>query len=147
MVAMISRLLGFQGLKNLVQGSLKHTIQVSMTCRAYILCGQRVIQSPDKNEKLLGLFIQSNLKWQYHLDQLRIRLNSQLAGLERLKFIAPQSSLKLISQGIFDSTLLYCLPLFCGCEATELKSLQVLQNRAAQNCDQVSSSKSQKLDV
>ena len=96
------------------------------------MCGQRVIQSPVKNEKLLGVFIQSNLKWRYHLDQLKIRLKSRLAGLERLKFIVPQSSLKLISQGIFDSTLLYCLPLFCGCEATELKSLQVLQNRAAQ---------------
>ena len=96
------------------------------------MCGQRIIQSPDKNEKLLGVFIQSNLKWRYHLDQLRLRLKSRLAGLERLKFIVPQSSLKLISQGIFDSTLLYCLPLFCGCEGTELKSLQVLQNRAAQ---------------
>ena len=40
------------------------------------MCGQRIIQSPDKNEKLLGVFIQSNLKWRYHLDQLRIWLKS-----------------------------------------------------------------------
>ena len=54
-----------------------------------------------------------------------------MSGLERLKIIVPLSSPKLIWEGIFDNTLLYCPPLIGGCEATELKSLQVLQNQAA----------------
>ena len=40
--------------------------------------------------------------------------------------------MKTIVQGIFNSVLCYCLPLFGGCNKAELGALQVLQNRAAQ---------------
>lgn len=39
--------------------------------------------------------------------------------------------MKTVSQGIFMSMLIYCLPLYGGCDKNELNSLQVLQNRAA----------------
>ena len=40
--------------------------------------------------------------------------------------------LKVITQGIFNSVLVYCLPLFGGCDKADIHSLQVLQNKAAQ---------------
>ena len=37
-----------------------------------------------------------------------------------------------VTLGMFNSVLVYCLPLFGGCDITEIKQLQVLQNKAAQ---------------
>ena len=39
---------------------------------------------------------------------------------------------KIITEGIFNSVLVYCLPLYGGLGDGELKNLQVLQNKAAQ---------------
>ena len=41
----------------------------------------------------------------------------------------PYETLKAISQGWFNSVLIYCLPLFWGCNESDLKDLQVLQNK------------------
>ena len=44
---------------------------------------------------------------------------------------------KKMVQGVFNSVLCYCLPLFGGCTKSEVDVLQVLQNRAARivlNC-------------
>ena len=43
-----------------------------------------------------------------------------------------RSCRKNIVQGVFNSVLCYCLPLFGGCNQAELNQLQVQQNRAAQ---------------
>ena len=43
-----------------------------------------------------------------------------------------RSSKNNIVQGVFNSVLCYCLPLFGGCNQAELSQLQVQQNRAAQ---------------
>ena len=43
-----------------------------------------------------------------------------------------RSNKKNIVEGVFNSVLCYCLPLFGGCSKAEAKVLQVLQNRAAQ---------------
>ena len=40
--------------------------------------------------------------------------------------------MKAVTEGIFNSVLVYCLPVFGGCDKAELNYLQVLQNRAAQ---------------
>ena len=39
---------------------------------------------------------------------------------------------KNIVQGVFDSVLCYCFPLFGGCSKTDVQLLQVFQTRAAQ---------------
>ena len=40
--------------------------------------------------------------------------------------------LKTVCEGIFGSIMVYCLPLIGGCTKVELRSIQVLQNKAAQ---------------
>ena len=43
-----------------------------------------------------------------------------------------RSAKKNIVQGVFNSVLCYCIPLFGGCNKSEIHQLQVQQNRAAQ---------------
>ena len=60
------------------------------------------------------------------------QLKTRLAGLDKLKYLMSNSSKKNIVQGMFNSVLCYCLPLFGGCKQSEVEILQVQQNRAAQ---------------
>ena len=89
-------------------------------------------EDPDKCEFLLGVKIQADLKWSEQIDYLAGKLKKRLAGLNRLRFVMNISTRKNIVQGVFNSVLCYCLPLFGGYAKTEVKSLQVLQNQAAQ---------------
>ena len=50
----------------------------------------------------------------------------------KLKYIVRSQTMKMITEGIFNSVLVYCLPLFGGCDKGELQAIQVLQNKAAQ---------------
>ena len=50
----------------------------------------------------------------------------------KLKNLAQAQIRKTITEGIFNSVLVYCLPLFGGMENGDLKDLQILQNKAAQ---------------
>ena len=52
--------------------------------------------------------------------------------MDKLKYLMTNSSKKNIVQGMFNSVLCNCLPLFGGCNQSELEVLQVQQNRAAQ---------------
>ena len=60
------------------------------------------------------------------------KLRSRLVALATIRYIVPFHIRDTITTGIFNSVLVYCLPLFGGCNVSEIKSLQVLQNRAAQ---------------
>ena len=87
--------------------------------------------SADGCESLLGCYVQSNLKWKKQIAELAIKLKKRLIGLFNLKFILPKHLRKTVAEGIFNSILGYCLPLFGGCTNEEIKDLQILQNKAA----------------
>ena len=89
-------------------------------------------ESPEQYETLLGCCIEPNLKWHKQVTELLSKLKKRLAGLAHLKFILPYNLRKIVSEGLFNSVLGYCLPLFGGCDIGEIKSLQILQNKAAQ---------------
>ena len=72
------------------------------------------------------------MKWHVQIKNLLTKLKTRLAGLNKLKYIVPYSIRKIITQSIFTSVLVYCLPLFGGCEMFQIKELQVLQNKAGQ---------------
>ena len=60
-----------------------------------------------------------------------MKLKTRLAGLDHLRFVMGRNNKKTIVEGVFNSTLCYCLPLFGGCNVSEVHALQVQQNRAA----------------
>ena len=102
----------------------EETIKVSIE-------GTELTQSSQKSEMLLGIKIQTDLKWNEHIDFLASKLDKRLGALEKLRYIMDRKTRKRIVEGIFNSVLCYCLPVFGGCSQQDLKSLQVLQNRAA----------------
>ena len=53
------------------------------------------------------------------------------AGLSKLRMIMSKRSKRMIIEGVIQSELGYCLPLFGGCAVSELNLLQTLQNKAA----------------
>ena len=85
----------------------------------------------DKFEVLLGVSMQGNLKWSEQIVTLVGKLKKRLTGLDKLRLIMNKKKKKNIVQGVFNSVLCYCLPLFGGCNNNEMKTLQVQQNRAA----------------
>ena len=66
------------------------------------------------------------------IQNLLSKLKTRLTGLNKIKFIVPYHLRKIITQSIFNSIMVYCLPLFGGCDKSEIQDLQVLQNKAAQ---------------
>ena len=93
--------------------------------------GERLEESKDKSAELLGVTMQCNLKWSLQIKSLAAKLKTRLTGLEKLKYVMNRNNKKNIVEGVFNSVLCYCIPLFGGCNKSELNLLQVLQNRAA----------------
>ena len=85
----------------------------------------------DKVEILLGCSIQSNLKWHHQIQNLVSKLKKRLAGLAHLRKVCPFQVRKQVTEGMFNSTLVYCLSLFGGMNKVQLTEVQILQNKAA----------------
>ena len=84
--------------------ALVNKVQVSID-------GFLVKQNTNNHKLLLGCQIDSNLKWQSHVNQMKLKLKMRLSALIRLRFIASFRVKKFIADGIFNSVLVYCLPL------------------------------------
>ena len=65
------------------------------------------------SEKLLGMWVQNNLRWSTHLIKLERNLKHRLFNLRRLAEQIPRPLLKTIADGIFMSVLRYGLPAHC----------------------------------
>ena len=89
-------------------------------------------EDPDHCEVLLGCHIKLNLKWSKHFDSLMLRLKKRIAGLTKLKYIVPFNVRKVLAEGLFNSVMIYCLPVFGGTEKGNIRQLQVLQNKVLQ---------------
>ena len=96
-----------------------------------VMGGVTLEESNEKVETLLGFQIQANLKWLLQVQKLASKLKKRLVGLNHIKFILILSTRRAISDSMFNSVLVYCLPVFGGCDAQEVKEIQVLQNKAA----------------
>ena len=94
--------------------------------------GVTLKQSSEKVEELLGVKVQNDLKWSRQIEQLTSKLKTRVAGLQKIRYVMNRGTRKNIVQGVFNSILCYCIPLFGGCNKAELNQLQVQQNRAAQ---------------
>lgn len=115
---------------NILSGTSQRLLQPGNTVTV-VMDGVVLQEDPQKSETLLGCCIQADLKWHKQVHQLQGKLKKRLAGLAHIKFILPLSTRKIVSEGMFCSVLVYCLPLFGGCDVQEIKDLQVLQNKAA----------------
>ena len=90
---------------------------------------------PIKTEKLLGIYIQNDLKWSEYIQNNDKSLLKQLTSrLNALRMISSVASFKvrlMIANGVFCSKLIFQISLWGGTEEYLLNSLQVVLNKAA----------------
>ena len=90
------------------------------------------LKEDDKNtELLLGCHIQANLKWNTQIENLQRKLSKRITGLMKIRLIASYKLRKTITEGLFNSVLVYCLPLFGGMSVNSIRQLQIMQHKAA----------------
>ena len=83
-------------------------------------------------EFLLGVHVQSDLKWKKQVRGLVAKLSKRLTGLFKIKYATSFKIRKSVAEGVFNSVLVNCLPLFGGMDLGDLKEIQIMQNKAAQ---------------
>ena len=82
------------------------------------LCGKRLY--PTESVKYLGVKIDTNLSWQYHVNDLSIKLNRANALLFKIRKYVSLKILRSIYFAIFDS----CLSYFCFVRAQNCSTIQ-----------------------
>ena len=86
--------------------------------------------------------IQNIMKWREHIldceNMLLKSLNKRLGALKKSQQRASFKTGKVIANGIFMSKLIYLIPLWFGCEEYLVRSLQVMQNKAAMSVAKLS---------
>ena len=90
-----------------------------------VMEGVQLEENIEKQTELLGIKVQCNLKWSSQIEKLVKKLQTRLNGLEKIKFAMNKEKKKNIVEGVFNSVLCYCLPLFEDCNKAEVKMLQV----------------------
>ena len=90
-------------------------------------CGKRLY--PTESVKYLGVKIDSNFSWQYHGNDLSIKLNRANALLLKMRKYASLKTLLVICFPIFDSYLFYCC-LVLGQNHSTAQWIVILQEKA-----------------
>ena len=76
-----------------------------------------------------------DLKWAEHIldgeESLVKSLNTRLSALKLVGKVATFKTRKMLADGIFMSKLIYLISLFFGCEKYLIRSLQIIQSKAA----------------
>ena len=75
---------------------------------AVVMDGVRLEETVEKSEFLLGVTIQSDLKWFKQISELTLKLKN-------LRFLVDFPTRKKIVQGFFNSVLCYCLHCSTAC--------------------------------
>ena len=81
--------------------------------------------------KLLGVLIDKHLTWTNNSESLARDLSRRLPLLNRLSYILPRKSLKIVYNCLFQSKIDYCLTVWGHCSKKNLNLIQKIQNRAA----------------
>ena len=90
------------------------------------LCGKRLY--PTESVKYLGVKIDTNLSWQYHVNDVSIKLTRTNALLFKMRKYVSLKILRFIYFAIFDSYLSYCWLVFAQNHGT-VQCIKVLQKR------------------
>ena len=91
------------------------------------LCGKRLY--PTESVKYLGVKIDTNLSWQYHVNDLSIKLNRANALLFKMRKYVSLKILRSIYFAIFDSCLSYGFLVWAQ-NCSTIQRFVILQKRA-----------------
>ena len=90
------------------------------------LCGKRLY--PTESVKYLGVKIDTNLSWQYHVNDLSIKLNRGNALLFKMRKYVSLKILRSIYFAIFDSYLSCCCLVWAQ-NCSTIQRIIILQKR------------------
>jgi hypothetical protein len=79
--------------------------------------------------KMLGVFLDENLSFDYHIKQVRNKVSKALFYLIKAKNILTSKALKILYYALVHSHLLYCLPIYSSTRKKNLDSLYILQKK------------------
>ena len=79
--------------------------------------------------KMLGIFLDENLSFNYHIKQVRNKVSKALYFLVKAKNVLSSKALKTLYFALVHSHLLYCLPIYCSTNKKNLDSLYTLQKK------------------
>ena len=91
------------------------------------LCGKRLYST--ESVKYLGVKIDTNLSWQYHINDLSIKLNRANALLFKMGKYVSHEILRSIYFAIFDSYLSYCCLVWAQ-NCSTIQRIVILQKKA-----------------
>ena len=102
--------------------------------RPKFVVGDEVV--PMINEaKYLGIQIDKTLSWKEHVNIIASKISRRIGMLRYAKRYVPFNTVKTMYGSIVEPYLRYCCTVWGCCTETDLKRLQILQNRAALYCD------------
>ena len=86
--------------------------------------------------KFLGVFIDPELKFKYHISYVQNKIKTSLYAINCIKKFLPEESLKMLYNSFIHSHLTYCLPVWsCGLESsltpllkTQKKCIRIITN-------------------
>ena len=81
--------------------------------------------------KYLGIQIDKTLSWKEHINIIASKSSRGIGMLRYAKRYVPLSTVKTMYGSIVEPYLRYCCTVWGCCTETDLKRLQILQNRAA----------------
>ena len=81
--------------------------------------------------KSLGIYVDENLTWHFHIDKLCKKIASAIGAIKRVKPFVPQSTLLSIYNSLVQPHFDYCSLVWGNSGKTSSNKLQKLQNRAA----------------
>ena len=79
--------------------------------------------------KYLGVFIDQNLSWKYHIDSIVTKISENVGLLAKLRHSVPRPILLNIFKSLIHSYLTYGLAAWCQACKTYLNKILILQKR------------------
>ena len=80
--------------------------------------------------KFLGVYIDPNINFRYHIKYIRRKILNSIFVLKRLKNFLPQESLRMLYFSLIHSHINYCLPIWSSSLLSNLNDIFMLQKKA-----------------
>ena len=90
--------------------------------------GKKLI--PSRFVKYLGILIDSNLNWSFHIEVLTTKLSRAIGMLSKIRHYVSKNTLRMIYFGIFSSLLTYGSQIWGQTKNKHVKRIENLQNKA-----------------
>ena len=84
-----------------------------------------------KQAKLLGVLLDSRLKWTEHIDNITTKMGRSIAVTRKCSKYITSDTMKEVIQALVLSHLEYCPAIWSSAAKKDLKKLQIAQNKAA----------------